>query len=327
MTANQSTRVLRDPASLPAAAANPVLAIGNFDGVHRGHREVIARTCALATAMGKPSGVMTFEPHPISLFRPEDPPFRLTPSPLKEEFLAQTGVDLVIVMTFDRAFAGTDARDFEDGLLKQRLGVSGVLAGHDFHYGAKRSGSPETLKAAGARLGYAVEIVAPVSDAGAVISSSAIRQALMAGDVQAAAEALGRPYQVRSVVAHGEKIGRTIGYPTANLTLDPSNRLRHGIYAVRAHVDGQTHDAVASFGRRPTFDNGAPKLEVFLFDFQGDLYGRTMDVTFHGFIRDEAKFDTVEALVARMAVDCEQARAMLKAQPFALPKGLIQSGP
>lgn len=313
MNADPTALVLRDPASLPDRLAHPVLAIGNFDGVHRGHRAVIDRTRALAAVMGRPSGVMTFEPHPISLFRPDDPPFRLTPSPLKEELLAQTGVDLVIVMTFDRAFAGTDAHDFEDGLLKQRLGVSGIIAGHDFHYGAKRGGTPATLQAAGERLGYRVEIVSAVGDGGEVISSSAIRQALIHGDVQAAAAGLGRPYAVRGTVTHGEKIGRTIGFPTANLILDPSNRLRHGIYAVRASVDGRAYDAVASFGRRPTFDNGAPKLEVFLFDFSGDLYGKTMDVTFHGFIRDELKFDSVEALVARMNVDCAEARRLLAA--------------
>ena len=325
MRTQAGATVLTDPASLPDALSHPVLAIGNFDGVHYGHREVIAHTRALAARMGRPAGVMTFEPHPVSLFRPDDPPFRLTPSPLKEELLAQTGVDVVIVMTFDRAFAGTDARDFEDRLLKQRLGVSGIVAGHDFHYGAKRGGSPDTLRAAGARLGYPVEIVAPVSADGRVVSSSAIRRALEAGDVRAAAAGMGRPYRVRGIVAHGEKIGRTIGYPTANLTLDASNRLRHGIYAVRAHVSGKVFDAVASFGRRPTFDNGAPKLEVFLFDFSGDLYGKTMDVTFHGFIRDELKFDHVDALVARMAVDCEEARRLLAAEPFASPSGLIQS--
>ncbi|MGL4495855.1 MAG: bifunctional riboflavin kinase/FAD synthetase, partial [Beijerinckiaceae bacterium] len=161
--------ILHDPETLPGIVAHPVLAIGNFDGVHRGHQAVIARTRALAKSMGRPAGIMTFEPHPISLFRPDDPPFRLTPPPLKEEFLAVTGLDLVIVMTFDSAFAGTDARAFEDDLLHRRLAVSAVIAGHDFHYGNRRGGSPATLQAAGARLGYAVEIVAPVGDGGAVI--------------------------------------------------------------------------------------------------------------------------------------------------------------
>jgi riboflavin kinase/FMN adenylyltransferase len=199
--------------------------------------------------------------------------------------------------------------------LSGRLGLSAVVAGYDFRFGADRKGDAEFLRAEGARLGFAVEIVAPITqdDAGSLeaVSSTATREALEKGDVELARRLLGHPYFVRGVVRHGDKRGRLLGFPTANIALDPSNRLRHGIYAVTIEIDGVTHGGAANFGRRPTFDNGPPLLEVFIFDFAGDIYGRQVEVAFHGFIRGEEKFESVEALIARMEVDCDAARAIL----------------
>lgn len=310
-----SAAIFHDPARLDGAHARPVLALGNFDGVHRGHRAVIDRTKALAEKLGRPSGTLTFAPHPRRFFAPQVPFFSLTPTPLREEILALTGIDAVVVLTFDQAMAATSAEDFVEKLLVGRLGVSGVVAGYDFHFGKGRAGSPGTLTEAGARHGFAVEIVQPFAEAGDAasepISSSAVRAALAAGEIDRANTLLGYRWCVRETVLHGDKRGRLLGYPTANLVLDPACGLRHGIYAVRVAFDGQIHDGVASFGRRPTFDDGAPRLEVHLFDFSGDLYDKPLVVEFAGWIRGEEKFSDIEALIRRMDEDSRQARRIL----------------
>ncbi len=316
-TVSNSSRflVVTDPESPPPGLAGAVVALGNFDGLHRGHRGVVARAQALAKTLGKPCALLTFEPHPADVFAGRPVIFRLTPPAAKAAQAARLGLDGMIVLTFDTAFARRPARSFTEDILAKRLGVSAVVAGYDFRFGAGRAGDADFLRAEGDRLGFAVEIVDRITqdEEGSLeaVSSTATREALEAGDVDAARRLLGHPYFVRGVVRHGDKRGRLLGFPTANLALDPSNRLRHGIYAVTIGIDGVLRDAVASFGRRPTFDNGAPLLEVFVFDFSGDLYGKEVEVAFYGFIRGEEKFDSVEELIARMEDDSVRARAIL----------------
>ena len=311
--------IAEDPQGLPPDLARPVVAIGNFDGVHRGHRAVIQRAQALARRLGRPCAVLTFEPHPANYFAGTSVIFRLTTEDAKATALSRLGLDGMIVLTFDVALATCAAETFVADILVRRLGVSAAVIGYDFHFGEKRSGSPDFLKQAGARYGFEVEVVEKImADAGgdlSAVSSTAIRARLEAGDVATAAGLLGHPYFVTGEVIHGQKLGRTLGFPTANLRLDPSSRLRHGIYAVRVRGAGLDHGGVASFGRRPTFDNGAPLLEVVLFDFSGDLYGQTIEVDFVDWIRGEEKFDGIDPLVARMNLDAEEARRLLAASP------------
>ncbi len=302
----------------PPALAGAVVAIGNFDGLHRGHMAVIGRAEAIAADAGRPVAILTFEPHPRTFFRPADPVFRLTPIGVKEDVGRALGLDGAVVMTFDAALAATSAREFIEGILIGRLGIGGLVIGHDFHFGKGREGSPEMIVEAGARLGIPVVVVDAMKEGDAPVSSSMIRAALGRGDVEKSAELLGYRWFVRGEVMHGDKRGRLLGYPTANMILPKEATLAHGIYAVRMAIDGAVRDGVASFGRRPTFDDGAPRLETFLFDFSGDLYGKTVDVEFCAFIRGEEKFDTVEALIARMDADSAIARTAL-ARPADIP--------
>jgi riboflavin kinase / FMN adenylyltransferase len=305
-----------DPAAPPPGLAGAVIAIGNFDGVHRGHVAVIQRAEALAKKLGRPCAVLTFEPHPTDFFRGANTIFRLTPLDAKAKTLERLGIDGMMVVTFDQALARLPAEDFIVEVLLRRLGARAVVAGYDFHFGANRSGSPAFLKEAGERLGFIVEIVDRVSAdmAGAIeaASSTATRTALEAGDVKHAAQLLGHPFSIIGEVIPGQKLGRSLGFPTANVLPDPSCRLRHGIYAVRVLVGTKMYDAVANYGRRPTFDNGRTLLEAFLFDFSENLYGKTIEVFFIDWIRPEAKFDSVEALVAQMTQDTAQAKENLQ---------------
>jgi riboflavin kinase/FMN adenylyltransferase len=299
--------------------AGAVVAIGNFDGVHRGHRVVIAQAVARARALQHPAAALTFEPSPRSFFHPGDAVFRLTDETAKLRLMAATELDGVIVMRFDTAFAKLSAEEFIGEFLIGRLGVSGVVVGFDFHFGRDRAGTPDYLASEAPRRGLTVDIVAEVRNSERRYSSGAVRAALTSGDVAAAHELLGYPWFVSGEVIHGEKRGRDLGFPTANLRLAPGCGLRHGIYAVRVGVGAQRYGGVASFGRRPTFDNGAPLLEVVLFDFSGDLYGQTIDVAFIGWVRPELKFASVEALVERMNADAREARTMLAAAGDAFP--------
>ncbi len=295
----------------PGALRGAVVAIGNFEGVHRGHRVVIDKAVGLARSLGRPAAVLTFEPHPRAFFRPDEPVFRLSDECAKIRWLKATDLDGVIFLRFDQELAGLAAQDFVSKVLCDRLAISGAVIGFDFHFGKGRKGAPEFLTAEGKRRGFVVETVPEVGQAARRFSSGAVRAALAGGDVADAADLLGYPWFVSGVVQHGDARGRTLGFPTANVALDAGCQLRHGIYAVRIGVEGARYGGVASFGRRPTFDNGAVLLEVFLFDFAGDLYGRKIDVAFIGWIRPELKFTSADELIAQMHDDARAARAAL----------------
>ncbi len=301
------------------ALAGAVVAIGNFDGVHRGHRAVIGAAIARARTLGRPAAALTFEPHPRAFFRPQEPLFRLTDERAKLRLFAATGLDGAIVLKFDAALAEPAPGDFVNDILLHRLGIAGAAVGFDFRFGKNRAGTPDLLAAEGARRNFAVDIVPAVETGGTRISSGVIREALAAGRVAGAGELLGYPWFVTGEVVHGDKRGRELGYPTANLRLDPACALRHGIYAVRAGIDARRYDGVASFGRRPMFDIGTVLLEVFLFDFSSDLYGQTIDVAFIDWIRPELSFPSVEELVRRMDEDSRLARMALSRAPDAFP--------
>ena len=303
-----------DFSELPPALRGGVVAIGNFDGVHRGHRIVLDKALELAAALGKPALVLTFEPHPRTVFQPDRPVFRLTPAPLKAELLAAMGFQAVVEQTFSRDFASITADDFVHNILIGGLGVAHVVTGFDFHFGKNRQGGPAFLMAAGDREGFKVTLVDAFRDeGGSVISSSRIRDCLADADVVSAAGLTGYRYLVAAPVEQGKQLGRTLGYPTANMRLAPENRLAQGIYAVRLRrADGTLHDGVASFGRRPTVDdNGAPLLETYVFDFASDLYGETCAVSFFGYLRPELKFDGLEPLMRQMKQDEAEARALM----------------
>jgi riboflavin kinase/FMN adenylyltransferase len=320
--------IIRDTTPAAAIPKGAVVAMGNFDGVHLGHRAVIAAALQMGRAHGRPALAVTFEPHPRSFFSPNSPQFRLTDETSKLRLLAGTGLAGAVVMAFDKTRAGTTAQDFIHHDLIERLGISGIAVGYDFHFGKGRVGSPSLLVSEAPRLGIEVDVQAHVDIEERPVSSSAIRMALAEGQIEDATRMLGGPWFVSGEVIHGEKRGRDLGFPTANIRLDKNCGLKHGIYAVRvgrgAGKDQVRFDGVASFGRRPTFDNGAPLLEIFLFDFKGDLYGTALDVAFIGFIREELKFDSVEALVRQMDDDSARVRAVLAAAPDAFPKlGII----
>jgi riboflavin kinase/FMN adenylyltransferase len=320
--------VIRDTTQKAAIPKGTVVAMGNFDGVHLGHRAVIAAALEMGRTHGRPALALTFEPHPRRYFSPNTPQFRLTDETAKLRLLAGTGLAGAVVMTFDKVRAETSAQDFIYHDLIGRLGVSGIAVGYDFHFGKGRVGSPSLLVSEAPRLGIEVDVQPHVDIAERPVSSSAIRMALAEGQIADATAMLGGPWFVSGEVIHGEKRGRDLGYPTANISLNQNCGLKHGIYAVRVGrgqgkdqgKDQERLDGVASFGRRPTFDNGAPLLEIFLFDFEGDLYGQTLDVAFIGFIREELKFSSVDALVAQMNDDSATARKQLAAAPGAFPK-------
>ena len=296
-----------------------VVAIGNFDGVHRGHRAVIGAALMRARALGRKAAALTFSPHPRLFLRPQDTLFQLSSEPNKLRLLAATGLDGAVVMTFDASLAATSAEDFIERILVGRFGIGGAAIGFDFHFGQNRAGSPDYLARVGRRLRFAVDIVPPLEDEGRPVSSGAVRAALAAGKVVEATELLGAPWFVSGEVIHGGKRGRELGFPTANLKLDATCGLKHGIYAVRMRVGDRLYDGVASFGVRPMFDDGAPLLEVFLFDFDGDLYGQAVDVAFIGWIRHEQKFESIETLKRHMLADVAQARDALKRAGRAFP--------
>jgi riboflavin kinase/FMN adenylyltransferase len=308
-------RIIHGIDNFPASARGAALAIGNFDGVHRGHQALLVATRDEAVRLGAQTGAVVFEPHPREYFQPDKPHFRLTQLPLKLRLLEQFGLDVAIVLAFDAGLAGLSADAFIARVLVDALAARQVVVGYDFRFGKGRGGDPEGLRRTGEALGFGVTVIGQVAEAGEVFSSSAIRAELAQGDVEGAAQMLGWWWRVAGVVRSGAKRGTGLGFPTANIALAPGTALAHGIYAVRVHADGSQHTGAAYLGTRPTFDDGAPVLEVFLFDFDGDLYGREIEVEFIDFIRPDRRFDGAAALQAQMERDCDRAREVLARAP------------
>ncbi len=298
---------------VPPDARGASVAIGNFDGVHRGHQALIARACLEAEPLGARTGAVVFEPHPREFFQPARPLFTLTPLPQKLKLLEQYGVDVTFVLPFAHELAQMSAEAFVERVLVEGLGIRHVVIGHDFLFGKSRAGNAQQMAELGKTLGFGVSIVAPVGSGGEVYSSSAVRAELAQGDVEGAAQMLGHRWKVEGIVQGGARRGTGLGYPTANIALGKGAALAHGIYAVHVGFEGNRYQAAAYLGTRPTFDDGSPVLEVFLFDFDGDLYGRPIEVEFVAFLRGDRKFDSLEALKAQMDIDCARAREVLAA--------------
>ena len=301
--------------AMPEEWRGAVIAIGNFDGMHRGHQAVLEAARAEAEYRGAPAIMLTLEPHPRALFSGR-PLFRLSPAPLKAALAAALGFHGTLVLDFDRALAGMSAEDFVTGILVKRLGIKAAVTGYDFQFGKARRGTPDFLVNQGVLHGFSVTVVDALVEADEAVSSTRIRAALATGDVTTANALLGWHFAVAGKIVRGDARGRDLGFPTANMALDPATELAHGIYAVRFLCkDGSLLDGVANYGRRPTFGGGDTLLETFLFDFSGDLYGETALVALYGHIREEKRFASVEELVARMDQDAIDARLVLERTP------------
>ena len=292
-----------------------MVALGNFDGFHLGHQAVVGRAVAMAKKRQAPVIVATFDPHPIRYFRPNAAPFRLTTLDQRERLFAAAGADAMLVLRFDAELANVTASGFITDWLIARAGAAGVVTGEDFTFGKGRGGNTQVLADVGRAHGLIVETVGAVSEAGEIISSSRIRTAMQEGDCATANRLLTRPFAIEGIVQHGDKVGRTIGYPTANIEMGSYLRPRYGIYAVRGRLaDGRVLDGAANLGIRPSFNPPKELLEPYFFDFSGDLYGQNIEVELHHFIRPEAKFDTLDALTAQMDADCAEAKRILSAR-------------
>ncbi len=301
--------------AVPPRFAGGIVALGNFDGFHLGHQAVVGRAVARARAEGRPALVATFDPHPVRLFRPETPPFRLTTLDQRERLFAAAGADAMVVFHFDAALAKLTAEQFVAERLVGALRVGGVVTGEDFTFGNAKSGNVAVLAALGARHGFSAETVGAVALDGEPVSSSRIRDALRIGETQVAAGLLTRPFAIQGVVQHGDKVGRTIGYPTANVDMGNYLRPAYGIYAVTGRLDdGTLLMGAANLGIRPSFDPPKELLEPHFFDFSGDLYGREIEVALIEYLRPEAKFDSLDALIVQMDADCARARGILSAR-------------
>jgi riboflavin kinase/FMN adenylyltransferase len=297
---------------LPEHLRGAIIALGNFDGFHLGHQAVVGEAVSWARAQGRPCIVASFDPHPVEFFAPGSPPFRLSTFDQRQEWFAAAGADALLIFAFDAAMAASTAQHWVHTMLGQQLGAAGVVTGEDFTFGKGRSGTTAVLKALGADIGMATRAVAPVMLDGEVVSSSRIRRALQAGDPQEAARLLTRPFAIRGQVQHGDKLGREIGFPTANLALGDYLRPAYGIYAVTGRLpDGRVLKGAANIGVRPHFDPPKLLLEPHFFDFAEDLYGQEIEVAFRAFLRPEAKFASLDALMAQIASDCDAARALL----------------
>lgn len=307
--------IIRDIASMPASCRGAAIALGNFDGVHLGHRAILQRCIDMARKAGTPAAAMTFEPHPREFLAPGRESLRICSLRHKLSLMRQMGIDAVFLMRFNRALAGMSAASFVEDLLHGQLGAEHVVTGYNFAFGHNREGSIELLGDMAGRLGFGFSFCPPVMDAvGKPVSSSAIRQLLAAGEMEKADELLGRPYRMEGRVAHGEKRGRELGFPTANLPLGKRFKPRFGVYAVRFRLGDEAawHDGVASIGVKPTFGDYAPLLEVHALDMARDMYGQCMQVDVLHFLREEARFEQVDALKMQMEQDCMQARKRLK---------------
>ena len=298
---------------VPEPLRGAIIALGNFDGFHLGHQAVAKEAIDWARSEGRPAIIATFDPHPVRFFRPDVPPFRLTTLEQRQELYLAAGATAMLVFHFDGELAGTSAEDFITQVLLERLGAHGVVSGEDFTFGKGAKGNVALLQGFGAEHGLMSRTVGAVIDDGRAISSSRVREALREGDPEEAARLLTRPFAVRGVVQHGDKRGREIGYPTANLTLETYLRPKYGIYAVTGRIlaTGQELKGAANVGMRPQFEPPKELLEPYFFDFSGDLYGQEIEVAFHHFLRGEARFDTLDALTEQMAKDCDEARRLL----------------
>ena len=305
---------LHGGSAVPAHLRGGIVALGNFDGFHKGHQAVVGRAVSRARTEGRPALVATFDPHPMRYFRPDSPWFRLTTLEQRERLMRAVGVDEMLVFEFDAGFAAVTAADFVTDWLVRRIGAAGVVTGQDFTFGKDRGGDVDQLKLMGKANRMSVETVAPVTDDGEVVSSTRIRDALHAGDCETATRLLTRPYAIGGVVEHGDQRGRELGYPTANLVIGNLLRPRYGVYAVRGHLeDGRALDGVANLGTRPMFDPPKELLEPHFFDFDGDLYGQRLEVDLISFIREEMVFDGVDTLIRQIAKDAAEARRRLVA--------------
>jgi riboflavin kinase/FMN adenylyltransferase len=297
---------------IPDELKGSIVALGNFDGFHLGHQAVVGRAVQRAFHERRRVIVATFDPHPVRFFKPDLPPFRLTTLDQRETLFAHAGADAMLVFEFDEELRSTGAEDFVTRLLGERIGAAGVVTGDDFTFGKGRGGNVDLLRTLGAEHGIISEAVAAVLLDGERISSGRIRDALVAGDTGTATRLMSRDFAIEGIVQGGDKRGRELGYPTANLALGDYQRPRYGIYAVRVTLDDHSeHPGVASLGVRPTFDPPQELLEAHLLDFDGDLYGRKIEIALHAFIRDEKKFDDIDALVAHMREDEAKARHLL----------------
>jgi riboflavin kinase/FMN adenylyltransferase len=310
-------RIYRDYKAVPAQAKGASAAIGNFDGVHLGHRAVIDLARKSGAATGAPLGILTFEPHPREYFAPDAPPFRLMSPAARASRLAKLGVDILYEAPFDAVMAALSPRDFAQGVIKDGLGLAHVVVGRDFRFGKGRAGNTDMLAEFGVEMGFAVTAADLLEGEGGEVSSTAIRHALTEGRVQDAADMLGHWHRIEGSVMGGERRGRELGYPTANMSIAGLHPPRFGVYAVRVDVLNGAHEGhyigAASLGVRPMFDGELPNLETFIFDFSGDLYGADLSVALVEYLRPEAKFDSLEAFIAQMDADCAKARRILEA--------------
>jgi riboflavin kinase/FMN adenylyltransferase len=299
-------------ASIPDDLKGSIVALGNFDGFHLGHQAVVGRAVQRAFHERRPAIVATFDPHPVAYFKPDAPPFRLTTLDQREQLFAHAGADAMLVFEFNDKLRETSAEDFVSWLLAGKIGAAGVVTGDDFSFGKGRTGNVETLKTLGAYSGIMAENVAPILVDGVRVSSGKVREALIAGEIAHATRLLSRDFAIEGVVQRGDRRGRELGYPTANLALADYQRPKYGIYAVRVTLDDDSeYPGVASLGVRPTFDPPQELLEAHLFGFDGDLYGRKVEVALHAYIREEKKFDGIEPLIAHMKEDEAKARKLL----------------
>lgn len=302
-------------APIPSHLAGGIMALGNFDGFHLGHQAVVGEAVARARSEGRPALVATFDPHPVRHFRPDAAPFRLTTLDQREALFAAAGADGMAVFRFDGDLAALTAEAFVAERLVGRLGAGGVVTGADFTFGQEKRGDVAILRTLGARHGFSVDTVGPVTLNGETVSSTAIRQHLRGGDMATARRLLTRPFAIRGVVRHGDKLGRTIGYPTANLDMGMYLRPAYGVYAVEVRLaDGRVVPGAANLGIRPQFTPAKELLEAYLFDFAEDLYGQEIEVALIAYLRPEAKFDSLDALMRQMDADCARAREVLSAK-------------
>lgn len=311
-------RVFRHPDEYTASDKGAVVALGNFDGFHRGHQVVIGEAGRLARAMGVNLTVVVTEPHPVSFFAPDAPPFRLTPFRERAQLLEAYGVDHLLVLPFDKNLAGLAAQDFVQDILVDAIGAMHVCVGYDYRFGRGRGGGTDVLAWMGDMEGFGLTVVSPVTVglegyAGDIYSSTLVRKALQNGEARKAAALLGHWWSINGRVSEGDKRGRTIGFPTANIELGESLQPKLGVYAVRVTVEdeGKTYTGVANIGLRPTFDKRDVLLEVHLFNYEGDLYNKHLRVQLIAFLRPEQKFDGIDALKAQIAKDCKIAKIVL----------------